>query len=64
MTIREHIIDVAKLSKDYSNFWQNLKTRLGSGIDLIRPETADSLWAKELQKRNLSLSSINRLSGN
>ena len=55
MTIRENIIDVAKLSKDYKSFWSNLKTRLGSGIDLMRPETADSLWAKELQKRNLGI---------
>lgn len=56
MTIREHIIDVAKLSKDHKSFMDNLQKRLKSGIDLASSETIESLWAKELQKRNLGLS--------
>ena len=63
MTIRESIIDVASISKNYKVFIDNVRTRLGSAIDLVRSETIDSLWAKELQKRNEGIA-INKYSGN
>lgn len=51
MTIREHIIDIAKLSRNYQDFWAKLKIRLGPALDLVRPELPCALWAKELQRR-------------
>lgn len=53
MTIKDAVIDVARLSKDFDSFYQNLRTRLGWHINLIQPELISSLWAKELQKRGL-----------
>lgn len=52
MSIKEHIIDIAKLSKNYQDYLANIKKRLGIFVDAVRPELIDSLWAKELQKRN------------
>ncbi len=62
MNIRENIKDVAKLSENYQEFWTNVRARLKGSIDLVRPETINSLWAMELQRRNQGLSTINRLS--
>ena len=52
MTIKDSIKDVASISKNYKEFMRTIRVRLGSSINLVRAEIIDSLWAKELQKRN------------
>jgi hypothetical protein len=55
MSITDDIKSVAKLAKDYKDFENKVRIRLGWYINVVRPEVIQSLWAKELERRGNGL---------
>jgi len=55
MDIKKELIDVSKHSKNYEEYQKGIRIRLGILASLAQPELIDSIWCKELQRRDLGL---------
>jgi hypothetical protein len=55
MSIKENLIEAAKISKNYEDYQKKLRARLGILSGMAQPELIDAVWCKELQRRDLGL---------